>query len=74
MLFEGVAEEDRVWDAWRATVKGLDNIDEILAVSDDIMVARGDMGIEIPIQRVFIAQRMTQRASRLSRRRRCSSR
>ena len=32
--------------------QGVDNIDEILAVSDGIMVARGDMGVEIPIREV----------------------
>ena len=32
--------------------EGIENIDEIIAVSDGIMVARGDMGVEIPMQEV----------------------
>ena len=32
--------------------QGVDNIDEIIRVSDGIMVARGDMGVEIPAQEV----------------------
>lgn len=38
--------------------QGVENIDEILRVSDGVMVARGDMGVEIPIQDVPVIQKM----------------
>jgi pyruvate kinase len=33
-------------------LEGVDNFDEILAVSDGIMVARGDMGVEVDFERL----------------------
>jgi len=38
-------------------MQGIDNLDEILEVSDGIMVARGDMGVEIPMEEVPILQK-----------------
>ncbi|MCI5727258.1 MAG: pyruvate kinase [Clostridium sp.] len=37
--------------------EGVNNIDSIIEVTDAVMVARGDMGVEIPLERVPIIQK-----------------
>ena len=34
------------------SARGIENLDEIIAVSDGIMVARGDLGVEVPMQQL----------------------
>lgn len=38
-------------------MQGIQNLEEILNVSDGIMVARGDMGVEIPLEEVPVLQK-----------------
>ena len=37
--------------------KGIDNLDEIIEASDGIMVARGDLGVEVPLERLPMIQK-----------------
>jgi len=46
--------------------QALENLEEILAVADGVMVARGDLGVEMPPEEVPLAQkRIIQQANRL---------
>jgi pyruvate kinase len=46
----------------------VEHIDEILEVADGIMIARGDLGVEVPIERIAVVQKdLMRRANRLAR-------
>jgi len=48
------------------TKQAVENLDEILAVSDGVMVARGDLGIEVGIEKVPVIQKkIIRRANKL---------
>ena len=68
---EDVAEARELTDgrAWILTKlekpQALENLDAILALSDAVMVARGDLGVELPPEEVPLAQKRIIRAARL---------
>ena len=47
-----LARDDVMLMAKIETAEGVENLDEIIAVSDSIMVARGDLGVRLPIEEV----------------------
>jgi pyruvate kinase len=44
--------------------EAIDNIDEIIAATDGVMVARGDLGVEMPLEEVPMLQKMIARKCR----------
>ncbi len=63
---EDILEVRKILDAKNSHMKiiakienmqGIENVEEILEVSDGIMVARGDMGVEIPLEEVPVLQK-----------------
>ena len=41
--------------------RALDRVDEILAAADGIMIARGDLGVEVPIEQIAVLQKTLMR-------------
>lgn len=63
---EDILELRSILDAYGSKMKiiakienmqGIQNLEEILAVSDGVMVARGDMGVEVPLEEVPVVQK-----------------
>lgn len=65
LLEEGHCEYVKIFPKIESQ-EGIDNIDEILKVSDGLMIARGDMGVEIPFINVpFVQKELIKKCNRL---------
>ena len=56
-IFKQYGREDLKVISKIESTAGFDNLDEILEVSDGVMVARGDLGVEVPLQKLPIYQK-----------------
>ncbi len=63
-----VMDEERVWLPVIAKIEkpqAIDHIDDIIATFDGVMVARGDLGVEMPLEDVpFLQKRVVEEARR----------
>ncbi len=64
-LVEAAGKQTRIY-AKIENQEGIDNFEKILEVADGIMVARGDLGVEIPIRDLPVVQRQMVRACALA--------
>lgn len=56
-IFKQYGREDLKVISKIESTTGFENLDEILEVSDGVMVARGDLGVEVPLQRLPLYQK-----------------
>ena len=57
-IFKEQGREDLKIISKIESATGIENIDEIIRLSDGIMVARGDLGVEMPLEQIPVLQKM----------------